>query len=1017
MTLKQAMYTEDTLEVVAAGLALLLAQQYIVTNPFFDEKEIKSYLLMRRQFHGDFVQACVDLAEAIAEGKFGTAVKPAAPALKAIGHMSVRQEQQALRQMTRAFRGLKNLSYHDVDNPKLLRLITMARRIDNTNASAININDSIKRFLETLVKVSVLPPRLKTLLRKVIKLPPPGSFSTDNANPGEWFIMAEDKKKSLRELAGKIEKERDDVYEKYKDDPEKRQQAYVDTARRLQKIQNLAGVNIGVIKKEETAPLQQLLKRESKMESDGPTEFVRIKIEAYIKESGVYYATHKKPKEGAPIPREIGKVLTNLKKAKTFSTMQRVIQDAVEKNVLNRTAVEDAEHIIGQAGKNRAIREGKPLAPLRFEPKTVEQFQSEHDTGAVEFDEEYTEPERLELLGRVSRAISDLESIYGKGFCGKHSKKLAFRFNKGFSNGTASAHYFTDDDRRVWQPRVTFGAEYQGLLAHELSHYLEDLLSARIDMQTDPEGAKKNEQRGWGAGSGVIFGRTGVALSLFSADGGLASSRQRIGETIPEFVEFIDAVLATPDYKRWEDKLGSAYDTALPGAIKNLTGTSYWDLPKDHPYYGLVEKAQYRSDLPPEVNEATQKYFKDLMGGDDRKLSYYNSATEIWARMCEQYVYNRLIDGGVSNPWLTQMSYDDDVFMDEKVFDQQVRPVMDRLFARIKDRSLLARVLERFSEKQALSVSLKVLERFTGVEGNRPAPGKEFNWDDNDSLVDVLLDGNLNASPAGLPAVKVAARYQEKKEVPKANGKGKTTVYVYSEGQVKKRNKDKAERLQKFKPKVEKLRTKYRQDLKSKDKETRMVALAVALIDETHERVGNEESAKGNKNDKGDPHYGVTGWKKDHVSLGSGSATIRYVGKSGVKQTKKVSEAGTLSALREAYKDAEGKDGCLFSWEDGSVTAEKVNEYLKPYDISAKDLRGLAANALMQKALKKARKGTLPSDPKKKEEKLKAEFKEALEEVAEELGHEASTLSGQYLAPGMEPAYLKDGTVIDKLDD
>jgi DNA topoisomerase-1 len=303
------------------------------------------------------------------------------------------------------------------------------------------------------------------------------------------------------------------------------------------------------------------------------------------------------------------------------------------------------------------------------------------------------------------------------------------------------------------------------------------------------------------------------------------------------------------------------------------------------------------------------------------------------------------------------------------------------------------------------------------VELNLPGEGQAFSWDDNDSLADELLDDDTSLCPDMLPAVKIAARYQEKKKVPKANGKGTTEVYVYSEGQVNKRNRDKAERLQKFKPKVEKLRSKVKADLGSKDRETRLVALAVALIDETHERVGNEESAKGNRNDSGEPHYGVTGWTKKHITLGSGSATIQYVGKSGVKHEKTVSTPYVLSALRQAHKEAEGKDGCLFSGDDVSVTAEKVNKFLEPFGISAKDLRGLAANALMQKALKKARSSKLPEDKKKREEQLKSEFKEALERVSDELGHEASTLKSQYLAPNMEPAYLKDGTVIDKLDE
>jgi hypothetical protein len=688
-----ATYSDDTLEIVAAGMSLLLVQNYLVSNAFFDEKEIKKYLTLRRQFHGQFTEACVDLANAFEEGKFGPGVTPAITALRSIGQLSIKQEQQALRLMVKAFRGLRHLSYKDVEDPKILRLINIARRL---GVDTEQYSRDYEYFLQSLVRVDVIPAPLRTLIRKVIKMPTPGKQLYEQTNPGAWFDMPEDKKQNLRAVADSTKAEQDAIWTgPYKDDPEKRMEMYRDTANRLQKIQNLAGVNLGIITKEAEEPLDKILKKEVELESDGPTEFVRLKVEDYVRSTGVY--RHQR-KEGDPVPREIGKLLTTLKKAKTFPTIQRVIKEAIERDLLGQSAAKDIGNILAQAGKNRAIRDGKPLTPIRFEPKTPEQFQVEHDTGPVEFDGEYTDEQKQELLGRVSRAISDLESIYGKGFCGKHAKKLAFRFG-GSSGFMAKAHYFDFDDRRVWQPRVTFGEDYEGVLAHELSHYLEDLLSHRIAVQEDPERVEQLRRKGIEGAGGGIFGNTGTAFSRLGKDATSWSNKTRelIGKTVPEFIEFIDAVLASPDYKRWEDKLGSAMDTALPGAIQKLTGMSPYELPKDHPYYGLVENAKYRSDLPPELLAEALKYFKDLMGGDDRKLTYYHSSPEVWARMCEQYVYNKLIDAGISNPWLTWMSYDDDEYMDEKTFDEKLRPIMDRLFARLKGKSLLAhRVLSRF---------------------------------------------------------------------------------------------------------------------------------------------------------------------------------------------------------------------------------------------------------------------------------------------------------------------------------
>lgn len=683
-----AAYSEDTLEIVAAGMSLLLVQNYIVSNPFFDEKEIRKYLMLRRQFHENFQQACSDLADAFEAGQFGDGVKPAVPALRSIGQLSVKQEQQALRQMVRAFRGLRHLTWRDVESPKVMRLINLARRL---GAPTEQYDRSYEEFLQNLVRIPSIPAPMRTLIRKVIKMPTPGKTMFEQTNPGAWFDMPPDRKQNLREVAEKTKAEQDAIWTgPYKDDPEKRLQMYMETANRLQKIQNLAGVHLGIITKAEEEPLDKVLKREAKLESDGPTEYTRLKIEDYILSAGAYRYQRK---EGEPVPREIGKLITTLRKAKTFPTMQRIIKDAVDRKIIGTSAVEDLEHILAQAGKNKAIRDGKPLTPLQFEPKTPEQFQVEHDTGEIEFDGSYTEDEQKELLGRVSRAISDLESVYGKGFCGKHAKKLAFRFG-GKSGFMAKAHYFTWDDRNQWQPRVTFGEDFEGVLAHELSHYLEDLLAYRMEQQDHPEHIEKRPAWIQG-GPGNIFGNTGVPLDRMGADSKYwQSRREEWSKNCPELVEWIDTILASQDYKRWADKLGSAYDTALPTAIKNLTGMSVYDLPKDHPYANALE-AKYRSELPPELREETERYYKELMGGDDRKLNYYHSAVEVWARMCEQYVYNKLIDAGISNPWLTWMSYDTDEYMDEKTFDEKLRPIMDRLFARLKGRNLLARVVSR----------------------------------------------------------------------------------------------------------------------------------------------------------------------------------------------------------------------------------------------------------------------------------------------------------------------------------
>ena len=262
----------------------------------------------------------------------------------------------------------------------------------------------------------------------------------------------------------------------------------------------------------------------------------------------------------------------------------------------------------------------------------------------------------------------------------------------------------------------------------------------------------------------------------------------------------------------------------------------------------------------------------------------------------------------------------------------------------------------------------------------------------------------------------LTARYKEKKKVRSEDG-GTSTVYLYSDRAIAKRNKEKAERLEKLSKSIKDLRAKVKRDLKSEDPEKKLTALCIALIDHTYERVGNQESASGKSTQDGEKHFGVTGWKRHHVSFKPNEAVIRYIGKSGVKQVKHVTDASIRNALRDAYEANEDKDADLFTWDGGKITAEKVNSYLDQFNISSKDLRGWHANTEMQKALKEARNksGKLSEDKKERTKQLKEEFKNALEITAKVVGHEPSTLRSMYLVPLLESKYMKDGTVIDKL--
>lgn len=251
------------------------------------------------------------------------------------------------------------------------------------------------------------------------------------------------------------------------------------------------------------------------------------------------------------------------------------------------------------------------------------------------------------------------------------------------------------------------------------------------------------------------------------------------------------------------------------------------------------------------------------------------------------------------------------------------------------------------------------------------------------------------------------AKYQTKKKLESGN-----TVYVYTEKQVQHRNNEKAKRIQALTGKIDKIRAKVKKGLSSSDMKEKLTALAVGLIDHVYERVGNPESAA-------DGHVGVTGFEKRHISMGKDSATLKYVGKSGVKHEKKVTDKSLLKVLREVMSKIEGEKAGIFQVDDITVGADAVNEFLAEFDVTAKDIRGMHANEEVRDRLKSLRaKGSeLPRDRKERDAILKKEFEEAVEEAAAVIGHTPGVLRTQYLAPSVEKAFLHDGTVIDRFDE
>jgi DNA ligase D-like protein (predicted 3'-phosphoesterase) len=230
----------------------------------------------------------------------------------------------------------------------------------------------------------------------------------------------------------------------------------------------------------------------------------------------------------------------------------------------------------------------------------------------------------------------------------------------------------------------------------------------------------------------------------------------------------------------------------------------------------------------------------------------------------------------------------------------------------------------------------------------------------------------------------------EKKEKSESGG----TIYKYKEDHIKKRWNEKIEKLKKLEKELKKVRKQYEKDLNSDDDRTRAIAAIVGIMDDTAMRIGNEDSAK-------EGTFGASTLKVKHVKGKGNKMTFDFPGKGAIEQNVVLENSKVIKVIRDLMKGKKSDD-FIFEIDGKKIWDRAVNRYLSKFDISAKDLRGFHANRLMKEMLKKK------------------DFKDALNEVAEIVGHEASTLKNQYLDPELVEKHegkKKKATISCRADD
>jgi DNA topoisomerase-1 len=203
------------------------------------------------------------------------------------------------------------------------------------------------------------------------------------------------------------------------------------------------------------------------------------------------------------------------------------------------------------------------------------------------------------------------------------------------------------------------------------------------------------------------------------------------------------------------------------------------------------------------------------------------------------------------------------------------------------------------------------------------------------------------------------------------------------------------------------LRRRVRRDLARDGLDRRRVlASLVRLLERTHARVGNEESARDNDS------YGLTTLEEEHVEVDGDEVRLEFNGKGGKPHVIAVRDARIAEIVTECHEIP----GCeLFGWVDAEgachpLDSGDLNDYLREAmggDFTAKDFRTWAGTVAAVDALS-------VMGPAEDERQAARSVVAAVRQVAEELRNTPAVTRQFYVHPAVLTAY-EEGTLHDAL--
>ncbi|RZT00044.1 DNA topoisomerase IB [Aquimarina brevivitae] len=229
----------------------------------------------------------------------------------------------------------------------------------------------------------------------------------------------------------------------------------------------------------------------------------------------------------------------------------------------------------------------------------------------------------------------------------------------------------------------------------------------------------------------------------------------------------------------------------------------------------------------------------------------------------------------------------------------------------------------------------------------------------------------------------------------------KRKQYRYHPLWIKVRNQTKFYKMIHFGKALPKLRAKVDSDLdQSQWTKSKVLALVIRLMEETHIRIGNEEYAKKNKT------YGLSTMRTRHLKTFKDKIKFEFTGKKGKKHSVTLRNKRLIRLVNQC-EEIPGWE--LFQYFDDnkdkhSIDSQAINNYL--HDIAgeyytAKDFRTWAGSVLFFESLLNL------GIPKSEKDKAKNVIK-AYDSVAKHLGNTRAVCKKYYVHPFIAASYEDD---------